>query len=151
MSPLARPPAPAGPRALAAVVDAILVTLLQAVVVGPLAYLAVSRSTDAGGSPAGPPLLVSLGLLAATVFLGAAYHVGFWAIRGATPGKAWAGLLVTSDDGSRIGWGRALARGVGYALSVASLGLGFLMIFFGGLGLHDRIAGTRVVQPRAGE
>jgi uncharacterized RDD family membrane protein YckC len=29
---------------------------------------------------------------------------------------------------------------------VASLGVGFLMIAFGGAGLHDRVAGTRVVK-----
>jgi uncharacterized RDD family membrane protein YckC len=34
---------------------------------------------------------------------------------------------------------------------MASLGIGFFMIFWGGLGLHDRIAGTRVVRHRAGE
>jgi uncharacterized RDD family membrane protein YckC len=90
------------------------------------------------------------GLLAAALLLGVGYHVAFWALKGATPGKSWAGLVVTSEDGSRLGWGRAVARGLGYALSAASLGFGFLMIFFGGLGLHDRIAGTRVVQPRPG-
>ncbi len=75
----------------------------------------------------------------------------FWGLRGATPGKRWAGLSVTAEDGSALGWGRALARGVGYALSAASLGIGFLMILAGGLGLHDRIAGTRVVSVRPEE
>jgi pSer/pThr/pTyr-binding forkhead associated (FHA) protein/uncharacterized RDD family membrane protein YckC len=144
---------PLGPRLLAAVVDAVLVALLQGAVVGPLAFFAMSHvSLGSDGERGALPVVVSLGLLALALFLGAAYHVGFWALRGATPGKSAAGLVVTADDGSRLGWGRALARGVGYALSAASLGFGFLMIFFGGLGLHDRIAGTRVVRrPRAVE
>jgi pSer/pThr/pTyr-binding forkhead associated (FHA) protein/uncharacterized RDD family membrane protein YckC len=145
-------PASAGPRILAAAVDALLVTVLQAVVVGPLAYLATTRaSVDVGTGYAALPVVISIGLVAAALLLGLAYHVVFWAMRGATPGKRWAGLVVTSEDGSRLGWGRSLARGVGYALSMASLGIGFFMIFWGGLGLHDRIAGTRVVRHRAGE
>ncbi len=149
--PLPKAPAAAGPRVLAAVVDAVLVAVLQAVVVGPLAFLAMSRSPDATGGREALPLVMSLGLLALSFLLVAAYHVVFWALRGATPGKRWLGLVVTAEDGSRLGWGRALARGVGYALSAASLGIGFLMILSGGLGLHDRIAGTRVVPHRPGE
>ena len=54
-----------------------------------------------------------------------------------------------SDDGrSPIGVGRASLRAFGYLLCVASLGVGFLMVVFGGGGLHDRIAGTRVVRTR---
>jgi pSer/pThr/pTyr-binding forkhead associated (FHA) protein/uncharacterized RDD family membrane protein YckC len=151
-APVPRRPAGPGPRILAAIVDGVLVGLIEAVVVGPLAWFAMSRQrTDEGGASVSLPILMSLGLLAVSFVLGAAYHVTFWALRGATPGKGWAGLEVTGEDGSRLGWGRSLARGVGYALSAASLGFGFLMIFFGGLGLHDRIAGTRVVQQRTGE
>jgi len=146
-----RPLAAPGPRILAAIVDMVLVALLQAVVVGPVAYLTLSwPPADAGGASGALPIVVSFGLLAAALLLGVGYHVVFWALNGATPGKSWAGLVVTSEDGSRLGWGRAVARGLGYALSAASLGFGFLMIFLDGLGLHDRIAGTRVVQPRPG-
>lgn len=145
-------PAPPGLRILAAVVDGLLVALLQVAVVGPLAFFGVFRPfPDPSGGRSALPIVMSLGLLAAALVLGGAYHVAFWALRGATPGKRWAGLVVLGEDGSRLGWGRALARGVGYALSAASLGFGFLMIFFGGVGLHDLIAGTRVVQPRPGE
>jgi uncharacterized RDD family membrane protein YckC len=47
-----------------------------------------------------------------------------------------------------MGLRRALLRVFGYVLSAATLGAGFLMIAFSGRGLHDRIAGTRVVSPR---
>jgi len=44
--------------------------------------------------------------------------------------------------------GRRNGLMLGYLLSAASLGLGFLMVIFGGRGLHDRIASTRVVKGR---
>jgi uncharacterized RDD family membrane protein YckC len=140
-----------GPRALAALVDVVVVALLQLATVGSIAYL-IGAGPALGGAPVGDvrSILLSLGLLATALALAGGYHVVFWALRGATPGKQLMGLLVTAEDGSPVGWGRALARGVGYALSAASLGIGFLMILFGGLGLHDRIAGTRVVPRRAG-
>jgi uncharacterized RDD family membrane protein YckC len=40
----------------------------------------------------------------------------------------------------------AAARLIGYICSGLVLGVGFLMIAFQGRGLHDRIAGTRVVR-----
>jgi pSer/pThr/pTyr-binding forkhead associated (FHA) protein/uncharacterized RDD family membrane protein YckC len=151
-APVLRPPAGPGPRILAAIVDALVLALLQTALIGPLVWFGMSRPpTSIGEGYAALPIVMSLALVAASLLLASAYHVAFWALRGATPGKRWAGLVVVSEDGSRLGWGRALARGVGYALSAASLGVGFLMIFFGGLGLHDRIAGTRVVPPRPGE
>ena len=41
-------------------------------------------------------------------------------------------------------------RVLGYVLSVLTLGVGFLMIAFGGAGLHDRLAGTRVMRRERG-
>jgi uncharacterized RDD family membrane protein YckC len=139
-----------GVRLLAALVDAVLVAVLQAALVGPLAYLWAVRAADfAGDAGLGAlPVLVPVGLSVLAVVVAAAYHVVFWAALGATPGKRWTGLKVVAEDGSRLGWGRALARGVGYAVSGAALGIGFLMVAFGGVGLHDRIAGTRVVPRR---
>jgi len=37
-------------------------------------------------------------------------------------------------------------RALGYLLSAASLGIGFMMVAFSGRGLHDRVASTRVVK-----
>jgi uncharacterized RDD family membrane protein YckC len=144
-------PAPAGfgPRALAGLVDAVLAGGAQAVIVGPLAYVWGLRGGQDGASVLPMVVPVLLAGLAATVAIG--YHVAFWAWRGATPGKSWRGLRVVGDDGKAIGLGQAVARGVGYALSAATLGIGFLMIAKGGLGLHDRIGGTRVIARRAGE
>ena len=89
-------------------------------------------------------MLASVTLSVVGVLLGAAYFVGFWGLRGATPGKELLGLRVTDEDGgSPIGLGRAALRFLGYLLSAASLGIGFLMIAAGGGGLHDRVARTR--------
>jgi uncharacterized RDD family membrane protein YckC len=96
------------------------------------------------------PILLALTLFALGGALGAAYFVYSWGTRGATPGQRFFDLSVESEDGRRpIGPGRAALRFFGYLLSAASLGVGFLMIAFTGSGLHDRIAGTRVVRGRS--
>jgi uncharacterized RDD family membrane protein YckC len=53
---------------------------------------------------------------------------------------------VTEDGRSPIPLGSAVRRALGYLLSAASLGIGFLMVAFSGRGLHDRVAATRVVK-----
>jgi uncharacterized RDD family membrane protein YckC len=142
--PLAEPAA-AGPRLAAALLDALVVAAAQAVVLVPIGLYWSGRPF-----PTETPLwaiLLSVGGLAAAALLGALYYVHFWGVRGATPGKRWLGLAVEGSDGRfPIGRGRASFRLLGYALSGAVLGIGFLMVAFGGLGLHDRIAGTRVVR-----
>jgi uncharacterized RDD family membrane protein YckC len=93
------------------------------------------------------PVVASVTLLPLAVLLGVLYHVYFWSVKGATPGKELLELRVVTDDGrSPIPLGSALRRALGYLLSAASLGIGFVMVIFGGRGLHDRIAGTRVVK-----
>jgi uncharacterized RDD family membrane protein YckC len=95
------------------------------------------------------PILASVALAGLAFLAGGAYYVYFWGVKGATPGKSLFDLTVEGVDGERpIGLAKAFLRLVGYALSCATLGFGFLMIAFGGSGLHDRIAGTRVVRGR---
>ena len=81
-------------------------------------------------------------------FLWMVYFIGFWAIWGATPGKRLLGMSIERPDGSRIGPGRAIARYFATILSLALLGMGFIMA---GLrkdkrALHDLICDTVVVQ-----
>jgi uncharacterized RDD family membrane protein YckC len=93
------------------------------------------------------PILATVALVTLAALLGALYHVYSWGVRGSSPGKELLELRVESEDGAcPIGLDRAGLRLLGYLLSVASLGIGFLMIASGGSGLHDRIAGTRVVR-----
>ena len=92
-------------------------------------------------------MALSASLVLLTGALGGLYFVYFWGMRGATPGKRLLGLDVVGIDGSSpIGLQRAAARCLGYLLSGALLGGGFLLILLDGSGLHDRLAGTRVVR-----
>lgn len=71
------------------------------------------------------------------------------ALTGLTLGKWATGLRIERIDGAPLGFGRALLRHfVGYPLSFALLGLGFLIaaVSVHGRGLHDIIAGTIVVR-----
>ena len=79
-----------------------------------------------------------------------AYFAGFEASRyQATVGKKLLGLKVTTLDGKRISFWRATARYFSKILSRVALMIGFLMIPFTKKkqGLHDKIAGTVVLNP----
>jgi len=70
-------------------------------------------------------------------------------LTGFTLGKWATGLRIERNDGQELGIGRAVLRHfVGYPVSFALLGLGFLMaaVSVHGRGLHDIIAGTIVVR-----
>jgi uncharacterized RDD family membrane protein YckC len=141
-----------GPRLLAWLVDSAIVAAGELVLLVPVILYWLPREL-----PRVPeqvtfaPILASLGWSALVLLLGCGYYVFYWGRRGATPGKQLLGLAVEGDDGTfPIGMGKALARFLGYVLSGAVLGLGFLMIAFAGYGLHDRVAGTRVVRRARG-
>jgi uncharacterized RDD family membrane protein YckC len=69
----------------------------------------------------------------------------------ATPGKKLIGIVVTDENGNRIGFGRATGRFFGKYLSWLILGIGFLMAGWTKRkqALHDTIAGTLVVKEAA--
>jgi len=135
-------------RFAAAIIDAGLVALGQLLVLTPTLLYWWSRELPASlGALPLLPVALSLLDLAVALGLGALYFALFWGVRGATPGKQLLGLAVEGRDGSYpIGLPRALVRVFGYLLSALPLGAGFLMIAFGGRGLHDHLAGTRVVE-----
>jgi uncharacterized RDD family membrane protein YckC len=140
--------ADAGSRLAAFVVDTVFVASGQAVLLAPVGWYWWARET-----PQAPtdvtllPVFASVTLLPLALLLGVLYHVYFWSVKGATPGKELLDLRVVTEDGSSpIPLGSAVRRALGYLLSAASLGIGFLMVAFGGRGLHDRIASTRVVK-----
>jgi uncharacterized RDD family membrane protein YckC len=73
-------------------------------------------------------------------------------LSGRTFGKWLTGLRVErKSDGTLVGFARALVRHtIGYALTAATLGLGFLLAAFNSRAraLHDLVAGTVVVRSR---
>jgi uncharacterized RDD family membrane protein YckC len=137
-----------GSRLAAGLVDAVFVFSGQAVLLAPVAWYWWSREAPAAPADVSYlPVLASATLLPLAFLLGALYHVYFWSVKGATPGKELLGLRVETEEGETpLPLARSALRVFAYVLSAASLGLGFLMIAFGGAGLHDRIAGTRVVR-----
>ena len=120
----------------------------QAVLLAPVGWYWWAREAPRAPSDVALlPVFASVTLLPLALLLGVLYHVYFWSVKGATPGKELLDLRVVMDDGSSpVPLANASVRALGYLLSAASLGIGFLMVAFSGRGLHDRIAGTRVVK-----
>jgi uncharacterized RDD family membrane protein YckC len=77
------------------------------------------------------------------------YHAIFWSRRGGTLGQLALGIQVRNEaDGSRISFGRACLRFIGYLVSAWVLYLGLIWVAFDPRkqGWHDKIAGTVVIR-----
>ncbi len=134
------PSATAEKRLLASLVDFLAVSALFALF--SLPPLGIYLNFENGTS-------VAAWLMALPILSFPAYFIGFWTTRGATPGKELIGLgIVMKDGGIALGLRQAMVRFLGFCLSIATLGLGFMMILIDGDTLHDRMARTRVVERR---
>jgi uncharacterized RDD family membrane protein YckC len=83
---------------------------------------------------------------------GLLYFVGFWSLRGQTPGMIpFRMRIVRATDGSRPDWVVSLLRYVGLIISFAVILLGVIWVAFDGRkqGWMDKIAGTLVVRDAA--
>lgn len=83
---------------------------------------------------------------------GLLYFVGFWSLRGQTPGQMPFRLrVVKATDGERPDWVVSLLRYVGLIISFAVILLGVIWVAFDGRkqGWHDKIAGTLVIRDPA--
>jgi uncharacterized RDD family membrane protein YckC len=119
------------------------IALVSLVVLGTL----VARMLGGGARAAGNSAETAGILLA--IFMALVNLAVIPAFTGLTLGKWATGLRIERIDGGNVGIGRALLRHfIGYPLSFALLGLGFLMaaVSVHGRGLHDIIAGTVVVR-----
>lgn len=137
----ARPPAePAGlwRRGVALLADLLVVGLLL-------------RAGDLLARPLGRWELVQRAFATAfAVVVPAAYFVLAHGTGGRTLGKRLVGVRVVGASGEPIGYPRALGRVLALALAALPLGLG-LLVAAGRRdrrGLHDLLAGTRVVRAR---
>lgn len=88
--------------------------------------------------------------LGCEVLLTMVYTVLMTGQLGATVGKLLIGARIIKMDGSRIGFGTALARWLASFLSGLTLGVGYLFIAFRAdrRALHDLLAGTQVIYRR---
>jgi uncharacterized RDD family membrane protein YckC len=86
------------------------------------------------------------------VFVAGAYFVWFWTRSGQTlPMKTW-GIRVVTADGRALGPGRAIHRYALALLGLAAAGLGFAWALFDPERqfLHDRLAGTALIDAKGG-
>ena len=130
------------PRVGATLIDAL---LLAAITFPPLAmiygldYWASDRFIE------GPADFLISWLLPAVL------TIGLWVRTGQTPGKMAIGAhVVDARTGQRISIERAVARYIGYYVSIIALFVGYLWVGFDPRkqGWHDHIAGTVVVRKR---
>jgi uncharacterized RDD family membrane protein YckC len=142
------------PRLLATLVDSVILLALNLLLLSPVFLVLLFRdafqSADLLRDWAFLGILVGCGLMIFGANLW--YVVGGWARTGRTPGKALLRLSVVpagrAEPGPGIGLKRAFVRFLGYNLSGALLGVGYLLVLFrkDRRALHDLLAGTRVVR-----
>ena len=135
-------------RLVAALVDGIILISLTLILVGALPGVSVSEYLGNFSFDLDSEATTPLWFDALDVALNAMYSTVLVWIWSATVGKLIFGLQVVRADGSKVGFGRALARFFCYFLSLLTLGIGFLMIAFrqDKRGLHDLICDTIVVR-----
>lgn len=138
---IARFRAPFSLRCGAILIDYI---LLAAIIV----FSTLISRLQGGGARSAGSITETFGIILA--FLIAALDLGVLpGLTGLTAGKWATGLRILRADGRPIGIGRAFLRHfIGYPISFALLGIGFIMAALSqrGRGLHDIIADTIVVR-----
>jgi uncharacterized RDD family membrane protein YckC len=139
-------PAPFLRRAIAFVLDLVLLGVLDAILVS-LATMAVLLAEYLSGARVGGAVdLVRAAVSAGSLTLFVGYFSVLHARSGQTLGKVAMRIEVRAEDGSRIGMVPSVLRTFSYVLSAFLFGAGFLMALLPAhRALHDRIAGTRVV------
>jgi uncharacterized RDD family membrane protein YckC len=131
-------------RFFAVAIDLLILAVVDVLVVYFTMELCGITFFELGILPKGP-------LLAFLAIQNGGYLVGFTA-GGQTLGKMALGIrVVSADEGEPLGVGRALQRTLLWTILAIPAGLGFLSAFLSSdhRGLHDRLAGTRVVRASA--
>lgn len=131
-------------RFIAIILDGLVLGLLTTAT-APLfgAGAMVTTTTGAGG------VEINYGANALGTLIGLVYFVGFWSLRGQTPGMIPFRLrVVKASDGTRPDWVIGLLRYVGLIISIVVIFIGVIWAAFDSRkqGWHDKIAGTLVVR-----
>lgn len=144
-------------RLVGYIIDGIIIAIVTTViiVVGVVILTATSDFTldqtgtvQSGTVSAGGVTALLVTFLLAVIF-GLLYFPWFWARGGQTPGMRLTNIRVVNDkDGTRIGWGKAFLRLIGFWISGAVFYIGFIWVFIDGRrrSWADLIAGTLVVK-----
>jgi len=146
-----------GARLIGYIVDSIIVTIIAIVLIFiGVAILTATSSftldetgTVTSGTVSGGGITALFTTFLLAVIFAFLYFPWFWARGGQTPGMRMTSIRVVDDrDGSRIGWGKAFLRLLGWWLSSIVLYIGFIWVFIDGRrrGWFDLIAGTVVVK-----
>jgi uncharacterized RDD family membrane protein YckC len=129
-------------RALGVGIDAVIVNF-SLVALGAV----ISAFADALGILSGDvaPSVFAVGALLWFLF-SSLYLLVFWSASGQTPGMRFLDIRIEKDGEHRIGARAAFRRLVGFWLSAAIFGLGFIgvLIRIDRRGFHDRLGGTAV-------
>ncbi len=86
-------------------------------------------------------------VIAVAVLTGPVYFIFLSTAGGQTVGKYVMGVRIVRVDGKQMGYVKAFVRYVGYFVSIATLGIGFIWVIFDAQrrALHDHMAGTCVI------
>jgi uncharacterized RDD family membrane protein YckC len=141
-------------RVVAYIIDAIVMTIVS-IPIGLIFGISMMAGFDpsVGADPeamAGANLMANL----LSIVLGWLYYALMESsAMQATLGKKALGMIVTDENGQRIGFGRATGRYFAKILSALILLIGFIMVAFTERkqGLHDKLAGTLVVRGEPGQ
>jgi len=128
-------------RALAILIDSVILFVVGMVVQLPLARFLLSGRTDV--------MLMAMGLqYLIGMVIGATYEGVFISRFGATPGKMALDLKVVRPDGGPVSLGRAVGRYFAKILSGVILLIGYIMAGFDAQkrALHDMLCDTRVIK-----
>ncbi len=142
-------PAGFASRAVATVIDALIITAGLTVAVAAIAItLDLLSESFRREEFSVAPLVAEL--FVPTVFV--LYQAAFWSLAGRTPGKAVMGVHVLTLEGERLGFARSVLRVLAYGISMI-LFLGFLWVLVDDrrMAWHDKIARTWVVYDSGSE
>ena len=135
------------PRAVAFVIDLLILTVLDGVLFVTTFVAVGVASALRGGSLQSPGELVEAVFTAGQIGLFLAYFGLLHAGPGQTIGKALLGLRVIGSDGRDLAIPQGLLRAGAYVFSALPLGVGCLIAALpAGRALHDYLMGSRVVE-----